>query len=152
MLSALAKMRAEVADDGGVARWIGVMLKHVKLNVPVTRLPALGALARRLDPARVKNVVAPGRLGFTARQSVVFLTTEAAKIFEDLRADAVIGTASSGPGIVVLVVEHHAADAGRRSGATSSSSSTTTRPPAGRIDDVDHGRFGHFGHFASRAS
>ena len=97
MLSALAKMRAEVADDGGVARWIGVMLKQVKLNVPVTRLPALGALARRLDPARIKNVVAPGRLGFVSRQSVVFLTTDAARLFEDLRADAVIGAAAPPP-------------------------------------------------------
>jgi LCP family protein required for cell wall assembly len=110
MLSALAKMRAEVADDGGVARWIGVMLKYVKLNVPVTKLPNLGALARRLDPARIKNVVAPGRLGFTARQSVVFLTTEAARLFEDLRPDAVIGSAAAAP-------------------ASSSSSSSTTRPP-----------------------
>ena len=111
MLAALAKMRAEVADDGGVARWIGVMLKHVKLNVPVTKLPSLGALARRLDPGRIKNVVAPGRLGFTARQSVVFLTTEAARMFEDLRADAVLGTAAPAPT------------------SSSSSSSTTTRPP-----------------------
>jgi LCP family protein required for cell wall assembly len=111
MLSALAKMRAEVADDGGVARWIGVMLKHVKLNMPVTKLPNLGALARRLDPARIKNVVAPGRLGFTARQSVVFLTTEAAKLFEDLRPDAVVGSASA------------------EAPASSSSSSSTTRPP-----------------------
>jgi anionic cell wall polymer biosynthesis LytR-Cps2A-Psr (LCP) family protein len=113
ILSALAKMRAEVADDGGVARWIGVMLKHVKLNVPVTKLPSLGALARRLDPNRVKNVVAPGRLGFTARQSVVFLTTEAAKMFQDLRDDAVIGTAAVEPS----------------SASAASSSSSTTRPP-----------------------
>jgi len=97
MLSALAKMRAEVADDGGVARWIGVMLKYVKLNTPVSKLPNLAALARRLDPTRIKNVVAPGRLGFVSRQSVVFLTTDAAKIFEDLRADAVIGAAAAQP-------------------------------------------------------
>ncbi|HEV8626924.1 MAG TPA: LCP family protein, partial [Acidimicrobiia bacterium] len=110
MLSALAKMRAEVADDGGVARWVGVMLKYVKLNVPVTKLPNLGALARRLDPARIKNVVAPARLGFTAGQSVVFLTTEAARLFEDLRPDGVVGSAEPAP-------------------ASSSSSSSTTRPP-----------------------
>ena len=109
ILSALAKMRAEVGDDGGVARWVGVLLKHVKLNVPITRLPSLGALARKLDPDRVKNIVAPGRLGFTARQSVVFLTTEAAKMFQDLRDDAVIGAATAAP--------------------PSSSSSSTTRPP-----------------------
>ena len=121
ILSALAKMRAEVADDGGVARWIGVMLKHVKLNVPVTRLPNLGAAARRLDPSRVKNIVAPGRLGFTARQSVVFLTTEAAKIFEDLRADAVVGTAAP---------ESAAASASSSTTRPRSSSATTRHPRA----------------------
>ena len=97
MLSALAKMRAEVADDGGLARWIGVLVKHVRLDVPLAKLPELGALARRLDPARLKNVVAPGRVGTTAGQSVVFLTTEAARLFEDLRADAVIGSAAPDP-------------------------------------------------------
>ena len=95
MVSALAKMRSEVADDGGVARWIGVLLKYAKLDVPLAKLPALGALARRLDPARLKNVVAPGRVGITAGQSVVFLTTEAAKLFADLRDDAVVGSAAA---------------------------------------------------------
>jgi anionic cell wall polymer biosynthesis LytR-Cps2A-Psr (LCP) family protein len=109
MLSALAKMRAEVADDGGVGRWISVMLKYTKLNVPLNKLPQLGALARRLDPGRIRNVVAPGRLGFASRQSVIFLTTEAAKLFEDLRPDAVIGAAQEDP-------------------AASSSSSSTTTP------------------------
>jgi LCP family protein required for cell wall assembly len=128
MLSALAKMRAEVADDGGVARWIGVMLKHVKLNMPVTRLPALGALARRLEPARIKNVVAPGRLGFTARQSVVFLTTEAARMFEDLRADAVIGSAA--PASTSSSSSSSTTRPPRSSSATTSSSSTSTTEPS----------------------
>jgi len=109
MLSALAKMRSEVGDDGGVARWISVLLKYAKLDVPLNKLPQLGALARRLDPGRIKNVVSPGRLGFASRQSVVFLTTEAAKLFEDLRPDAVIGSAQADP-------------------AASSSSSSTTPP------------------------
>jgi LCP family protein required for cell wall assembly len=109
MLSALAKMRAEVGDDGGVARWISVLLKYTKLDVPLNKLPQLGALARRLDPGRIKNVVAPGRLGFASRQSVIFLTTEAAKMFEDLRPDAVLGSAQADP-------------------AASSSTSSTTVP------------------------
>ena len=97
MLSALAKMRAEVADDAGVGRWIGVLVKHARFDVPLARLPALGALARWLDPARLQNVVAPGRVGTTAGQSVVFLTPEAARLFEDLRADAVVGAAAPDP-------------------------------------------------------
>ena len=125
ILSALAKMRAEVADDGGVARWIGVLLKHVKLNVPVTRLPNLGAAARRLDPSRVTNIVAPGRLGFTARQSVVFLTKDAAKMFQDLRDDAVIGTA--------------APDTAASASSTTQprSSSAATRPPRSSTSTSD---------------
>jgi LCP family protein required for cell wall assembly len=149
ILSALAKMRAEVADDRGVARWIGVMLKHVKLNMPVTKLPGLGALARRLDTARVKNVVAPGRLGFTARQSVVFLTTEAAKLFQDLRDDAVIGTATPAPSSssssssTTQPPRSSSASASSSSSSSSSStsssstSSTTTEPLIGPIDDAD---------------
>jgi polyisoprenyl-teichoic acid--peptidoglycan teichoic acid transferase len=97
MVAALAKMRADVADDGGVARWAGVLLRHARLDVPLTRLPMLGALARRLDPGRLRNVVAPGRIGSAGGQSVVFLTTGAARLFEDLRADAVVGQAEPGP-------------------------------------------------------
>jgi LCP family protein required for cell wall assembly len=91
MLAALAKMRAEVGDDAGLARWIGVLVNYVRLDVPRDRLPGLAALARRLDPANLRNVVAPGRIGSAGSQSVVYLTTAAARLFEDLRADAVIG-------------------------------------------------------------
>jgi LCP family protein required for cell wall assembly len=97
IVAALAKMRGEVADDGGVARWAGVLLRHARLDIPLGRLPALGALARHLDPARVRNVVAPGRLGFAGDQSVVFLTTAAVRLFEDLRPDAVIGQPETAP-------------------------------------------------------
>jgi len=133
MLSALAKMRAEVADDGGVGRWISVLLKYVKLNVPLNKLPQLGALARRLDPGRIRNVVAPGRLGFASRQSVVFLTTEAAKWFEDLRPDAVIGAAQADP--AASSSSSSTTTPGRtskspKSGTSSSSSSSTTATTA----------------------
>ena len=120
MVSALAKMRSEVADDGGVARWVGVLLKYAKLDVPLAKLPALGALARKLDPARLKNVVAPGRVGSTAGQSVVFLTTEAAKMFQDLRDDAVIGSAAP------ETTSTTTAPARAPSSSSSSSSTTTT--------------------------
>ena len=128
MLSGLAKMRAEVGDDGGVARWIGVLLKYAKFDMPLAKLPALGALARRLDPARIKNVVAPGRLGFSARQSVVFLTTEAARLFEDLRSDAVVGTAEA---TAASSSSSSSTTAPARSSHSPSRSSTTSSPPSG---------------------
>jgi len=126
MLSALAKMRAEVADDTGVARWVGVLVKHARFDVPPARLPALGALARRLDPARLQNVVAPGRVGTTAGQSVVFLTTEAARLFEDLRADAVVGTAAPDAATSTTTTAPTASSSPATSPASPSSSSTSS--------------------------
>lgn len=92
MLSALAKMRGEVGDDAGVAAWTAVLLRHVALDVPLADLPGLGALARALDPHTTTNVVVPGGVGHAGGQSVVFLDPAgAAALFDDLRADAVVG-------------------------------------------------------------
>jgi polyisoprenyl-teichoic acid--peptidoglycan teichoic acid transferase len=91
MLSALAKLRAEVGDDAGLQRWIGVLLRHADLDSPPQQLLQLAALARRLDPAKLTNVVLPGRVGTVGAASVVFLTDAAKQIFLDLRPDAAIG-------------------------------------------------------------
>jgi LCP family protein required for cell wall assembly len=126
MLAGLAKMRAEVADDGGVAKWIGVLVRHAKLKVPLSKLPELGALARRLDPAGLKNVVAPGRIGMTAGQSVVFLTSDAAKIFQDLRDDAVVGTAAEETTTTSSTAPTRSPSSARSSPSSSTSTSTTS--------------------------
>jgi LCP family protein required for cell wall assembly len=111
ILAALAKMRADVADDDGIRRWIGVLLRHVSLDVSMSELVPLGALARRLEPEFMRNVVLPGRVGMAGSQSVVYLGTDATRIFEDLRPDAVLGGPQRAPQTT-----------------TSPSTSTTTRP------------------------
>ena len=67
MLSALAKLRAEVGDDAGIQRWIGVLLKYADLDSPPQQLTELATLARNLDPAKLTNVVVPGRVGNSRR-------------------------------------------------------------------------------------
>ncbi len=91
MMSGLAKLRAEVGDDEGLHRWIGVFLRHADLDSPPQQLLPMAALARRLDPAKITNIVAPGRVGTAGGASVVYLTDEARKLFLDLRPDAAIG-------------------------------------------------------------
>lgn len=93
VLAALAKLRHEVGNDDGLRHWIDVLVRHTEVAVPRDKLPGLAALARSLDPARIQNVVTPGRVGTADGQSVVFLGEEAAAIFDDLRADAVLGHA-----------------------------------------------------------
>lgn len=97
MLAALAKMRAEIGDDAGLRRWTGVLMRHAALDVAADRLAGLAALARGIDPGRLRNVVAPGRIGFAGRQSVVYLGQEASRIFFDLRDDAVISGSAPPP-------------------------------------------------------
>jgi LCP family protein required for cell wall assembly len=94
ILSGLAKMRAEVSDDAGIRRWIGTLLRHVSLDTPPNTLEGLAVLARNVDPANIRNVVLPGRVGNAGGQSVVFLTDVAKQIFLDLRPDAVLGGAA----------------------------------------------------------
>lgn len=89
--AAMGKIRSEVGDDAGLRKWVDVLLRHAALDVAPDRMLALVALGRSIDPARMKNVVVPGRIGMAGRASVVFLTAEASGLFTDLRADAVIG-------------------------------------------------------------
>jgi len=92
ILAAMHKARAEVGDMPGLRGWLDVLLRHVQLDAPRDRLEGLAVLGRTLDPARVTNIVAPGRIGTAGRASVVYLTPEAARLFEDLRPDAVVGS------------------------------------------------------------
>jgi LCP family protein required for cell wall assembly len=124
ILSSLAKMRAEVGDDAGLQRWIGVLLRHADLDSPPGQLLPLAALARSLDPGRIRNVVVPGRVGTAAGQSVVFLTDEARKIFNDLRPDAVIGDAPPPPATPQAVKVEQPAPPTTASTAPATSTST----------------------------
>ena len=148
ILSALAKMRAEVADDAGLDRWISVLVKYARFDVPVTKLPALAALARRLDPNRLTNVVAPGRIGTTAGQSVVFLTTEAARLFEDLRPDGVVGAAAPDPAAAATNTSRPASAPGTTAPASSTTSSSSTSSSSSSSSTTAPGRFP----FSSRPS
>jgi len=119
MMSGLAKLRAEIGDDPGLHHWIGVFLRHADLDSPPQSLLPLAALARRLDPAKITNIVAPGRVGTAGSASVVYLTDEARKLFIDLRPDAAIGGPSG--------------DDPRPAATTTTTlapSTTTTAPPA----------------------
>lgn len=95
--AAMGKIRTEVGDDGGLRKWADVLLKYGALDVPADKLMPLAALGRRTDPGRIKNIVVPGRVGMAGRASVVYLTAEAAGLFTDLRADAVIGGETAAP-------------------------------------------------------
>ena len=91
LLAGLAKLRSTVADDAGLLHHLGLLRSACRVDVPLDHLPRLAALARRLEPERITSVVLPGRVGTAGGASVVHLTLDAPRLFEDLRPDAVIG-------------------------------------------------------------
>jgi LCP family protein required for cell wall assembly len=98
MLATLAKMRTEVGDDGGLRKWLSVLANHAELDVASSELDSLAALARRLTPSALNNVVMPGKTGTASGgQSVVYPGEGAAAMWGDLRDDArLTGATSSG--------------------------------------------------------
>lgn len=107
MLATLAKMRSEVSDDDGLRRWLGVLANHAELDIPASEVEVLAALARRLAPEGVNNVVMPGKTGTASGgQSVVYPTEAAAAMWGDLRDDArITGSATPPPDTSDTTVE-----------------------------------------------
>ena len=124
MLAALSKLRSEVPDDGALLHWVGVLKKWCWLDVPIDHIPRLAALARRIEPEKMSNVVLPGRIGYAGSASVVYLTQDAPKLFDDLRDDAVIG--SAGPATTTTAPPTTAAPPS--STAPPATTTTTSRP------------------------
>lgn len=126
ILATMAKLRSEVGDDAGLFRWLGVLSKHVSLDVPRDELGELAVLGRRIDPADTTNVVAPGRVGTAGGGSVVFLGPEAARLFDDLRDDAVLGSARPAPTTAPTTSTTATTAAPSTSSPPSTTTSTTT--------------------------
>lgn len=86
---ALEKLRHEVKAEEGLKRWLKILYEYSHLNMSMKDAFELAKLARQLVPADLKNLVAPGSAQTVNGSSVVVLSEEAYRIFEDVRADAV---------------------------------------------------------------
>ena len=122
LLAGLGRMRSTVGDDVGLLDLVRVLREGCRLDVPLDELPRLAALARRLAPERMANVVLPGRVGMAGGASVVYLTQDAPQVFADLRDDAVLGTATPDPSAP-------APAPGPTSTTSTTSTTATTDPP-----------------------
>lgn len=87
LLAALAKLRAEAREPLALMRWLRAFVDLVRSDVPVRELIQLGAFGSRIDPANMRNVIAPGRTGTAGAASVVFLDPGAQQIFRAVRDD-----------------------------------------------------------------
>lgn len=89
LLASLQKFRAEATSPLSLASYLVAFHTLVESNVPTRELLQLAVIARRIDPARVENLVLPGGGGSAGGASVVHLAPGAADIFAAIRDDAV---------------------------------------------------------------
>lgn len=91
ILSALTKVRAENPGPAATLRYLAALARHVRFNdVALPELYRLGRLGLSVDPARMRNVTMPSRIGQAGALSVVFVGPEAAGLFADMRDDAIL--------------------------------------------------------------
>ncbi len=91
MISALTQFRDEYgADAGALLTWLGAGLREVELDVPLDELTRMSELAMSIKPSRVTNLVALGSGGMVGSMSVVHLSSDNARLFQDLEDDGYI--------------------------------------------------------------
>lgn len=89
LLASLQKFRTDAQAPLKLASYLLAFHNFVETNVPTRELLKLAAIGRRIDPAKVENLVLPGGGGSAGGASVVHLGPGAAEIFAAIRDDAV---------------------------------------------------------------
>ena len=91
MVSALTQFRKEYgADAGTLFTWLGAGYRGVQFDVPLDELTRLAGLAMSIPPNRVTNLVALGSSGSAGGLSIVNLSPENTRLFQDLAEDGYI--------------------------------------------------------------
>ncbi len=90
LLASLQKFRKEASSPVRLFEYFRQFRSFVQSNVPPGELLHLANIGRRADPARISNVVLPGRGGSAGGASVVFLSGGINDLFRKVRDDGVL--------------------------------------------------------------
>ncbi|HJP65872.1 MAG TPA: LCP family protein [Actinomycetota bacterium] len=90
--SALAELRKDFRDRPDILfTWLTTLWRNVKTDLSTRTLLDLGLTATQVSPSRVSNLVVPGTTGTVGSASVVFISSSAHAIYQDMRKDGVVG-------------------------------------------------------------
>lgn len=91
MVAALEKLRKQFRRSPAVVlQWIQVVMKNVDTDLPLKDLFDLAMTVTQINPDNVKNLVVPGGTGSAGGASVVFISSEAEEIYDDLGDDGIV--------------------------------------------------------------
>ena len=93
LLDALATMRERTSDPAGLLGWVSAVRRNTDTNMLPADMLSMAQVIRQMNPADIANVVVKGSATTVKGTSVVKLDAAANKVlFDDVRADAIIGT------------------------------------------------------------
>jgi polyisoprenyl-teichoic acid--peptidoglycan teichoic acid transferase len=91
MLAALGKLQKVFDDDPSkLFDWISVGWRNTASDLDVATIVDLGLTAAQIPPSNVTNTVVPASSGTVGSQSVVFISSSASSLYQDMKADGVI--------------------------------------------------------------
>jgi LCP family protein required for cell wall assembly len=91
MLAALTQFRKEFRKDPSrMFAWLGAGIRNVRTDLGLDELIRLAFTATQIAANRVTNMVVPGTTGTMDGKSVVFLSSSAGRLYDDLAADGFI--------------------------------------------------------------
>ena len=91
IIAALSQLRNEGGGPLAALRAASTLVRHTRIEgVSVTDVYRLGLLGLSIDPALVRNVTPPARIGTVGSNSVVFLSGDWGGFFADFADDAIL--------------------------------------------------------------
>lgn len=91
LIAGLERAREVTASPVDVVRLVALMSRHTHLDgISLRDVYPLVSLGISIDPANVRNVTMPSRVGMAGKASVVFVGDSAPGLFADFRDDAVL--------------------------------------------------------------
>jgi len=98
ILAALAQFRKEFTlNPGALLTWLGAGLRNIQTDIPLTQLIDLAFTTYHIKVRDVQNITLPGSTGMQGSLSVVYISSTAAKIYQDLKPDGVLSKANVPP-------------------------------------------------------
>ncbi|HEV2756969.1 MAG TPA: LCP family protein [Actinomycetota bacterium] len=86
LIAMLHKLRRQVENSPtALFRWTAAARRYARFDLTAPEMFRLGVLASQVDPADVGNVTVPVSYGSVGAASVVFISSEAADVYEEFR-------------------------------------------------------------------
>ncbi|MFN2545167.1 MAG: LCP family protein [Actinomycetota bacterium] len=92
LVSALRQFRQEFENDPSVLlTWLAAGIRNTSTDLSVRQLVSLAFTAAGISPGDVHNEVVPATTGSVGAASVVFISDSAQSVYDDMKADGLIG-------------------------------------------------------------